>query len=129
MIFNEIKYHVNTSLGLVGGYIPCIPPLCPRLLVFPARVFPKPIPVFLAIFSCPKSVFFFNYQTRVFKKTCNCCCIQMLVILITLKSQIDVCNGQTSAFELSTIIMRHEVRALFSDHRTFVVGPFIFSFN
>jgi len=25
MIFNEIKCHVNTSLGLVGGCIPCIP--------------------------------------------------------------------------------------------------------
>jgi len=32
MIFNEIKCHVNTTLGLVGGCIPCIPPLCPRLL-------------------------------------------------------------------------------------------------
>jgi len=29
MIFNEIKCHVNTSLGLVGG----ASPLCPRLLV------------------------------------------------------------------------------------------------
>jgi len=28
MIFNEIKGHVNTSLGLVGGMHP---PLCPRL--------------------------------------------------------------------------------------------------
>ena len=27
MIFNEIKYHVNTSLGLVGGCIPYIPPV------------------------------------------------------------------------------------------------------
>jgi len=27
MIFNEIRCHVNTSLGLVGGCIPCIPPL------------------------------------------------------------------------------------------------------
>jgi len=27
MIFNEIKCHVNTSLGLVGGMHP---PLCPR---------------------------------------------------------------------------------------------------
>jgi len=26
MIFNEIKCHVHTSLGLVGGCIPCIPP-------------------------------------------------------------------------------------------------------
>jgi len=26
MSFNEIKCHVNTSLGLVGGCIPCIPP-------------------------------------------------------------------------------------------------------
>jgi len=31
MIFNEIKCHVDTSLVLVGGCIPCIPPLCPRL--------------------------------------------------------------------------------------------------
>jgi len=28
MIFNKIKCHVNTSLGLVGGMHP---PLCPRL--------------------------------------------------------------------------------------------------
>jgi len=27
MIFNEIKCHVNTSLGLVGGCIPFIPPV------------------------------------------------------------------------------------------------------
>ena len=27
MILNEIKCHVNTSLGLVGGCIPCIPPV------------------------------------------------------------------------------------------------------
>jgi len=26
MIFNEIKCHVNTSLGLLGGFIPCITP-------------------------------------------------------------------------------------------------------
>jgi len=32
MIFNEIKCHVNTSFGLVGGCIPCTP-LCPRLVV------------------------------------------------------------------------------------------------
>jgi len=32
MIFNEIKCHVNSSLGLVGGgRNPCIPPVCPRL--------------------------------------------------------------------------------------------------
>jgi len=30
MIFNEIKYHVNTSLGLVGDAPPASP-LCPRL--------------------------------------------------------------------------------------------------
>ena len=30
MIFNEIKYHFNTSLGLVGGCTPASP-LCPRL--------------------------------------------------------------------------------------------------
>jgi len=30
MIFNEIKCHVNTSLGLVRGCITCTP-LCPRL--------------------------------------------------------------------------------------------------
>jgi len=27
MIFNEIKCHVNTTLGLVGGSIPCILPV------------------------------------------------------------------------------------------------------
>jgi len=31
MIFNQIKCHVNTSSGLVGGCIPYILPLCPRL--------------------------------------------------------------------------------------------------
>jgi len=31
IIFNEIKCHVNTSLGLVGGMHPLHPPLCPRL--------------------------------------------------------------------------------------------------
>ena len=32
MIFNEIKGHVNTSLGLVRGMNPLHPPLCPRLV-------------------------------------------------------------------------------------------------
>jgi len=27
MSFNEIKCHTNTSLGLVGGCTPCIPPV------------------------------------------------------------------------------------------------------
>ena len=34
MIFNEIKYHVNTSLGLVGGCIPCIPPVSAPAFTF-----------------------------------------------------------------------------------------------
>ena len=33
MIFNEIKYRVNTSLRLVGGMHPLHPPLCPCLVV------------------------------------------------------------------------------------------------
>jgi len=53
----------------------------------------------------------------------------MLVILITLKLQIGDCNGQISTFELSPIIMRQEVRVFLGDHRTFVVGPFVFSLN
>jgi len=32
-------------------------------------------------------------------------------------------------FELSTIIVKHEVRVFLGDHRMFVVGPFIFSLN
>jgi len=35
MILNEIKCHVNTSLGLVGEMHP---PLCPRLAVCPRCV-------------------------------------------------------------------------------------------
>jgi len=96
--------------------------------VFPTRVFPYPKPVFLDIFYYPKPVFF-NYQTRLFKKSWNCCCIQVLVVLIALKLQTGACNGEISTFELSTIIMRHVVRALLGDHRTFVVGPLIFSFS
>jgi len=58
-------------------------------------------------FSLTRNPFFFNYQTRIFLKTWNCCCIKLLVILITPKLQISACNGQISTFELSTIIMRH----------------------
>jgi len=90
--------------------------------------FPNPKPVFLATFYYPKPIFF-NHQTRVFQKTWNYCCIQILVILITLKLQIGACNGQISTFELSAMIMRHEVRVLLGDHRAFVVGPFIFSLS
>jgi len=46
-----------------------------------------------------------------------------------MKLQISVCSGQISTFELSTIIVRREVRVLLGVHRTFVVGPFIFSFS
>ena len=53
--------------------------------------FPEPETRFLAIFYYPKPGFFFNYQTRVFKKNWNFCYIQMLVILITLKLQIGAC--------------------------------------
>ena len=55
--------------------------------------------------------------------------VQILVILITLKLQIGACNGQITKFELSTVIMRPKVRVFLGDHRKFVVGPFIFSFN
>ena len=51
------------------------------------------------------------------------------MILVTLKLQIGACSGEISTFELSTITMKHEVRVLLGDHRTFVVGPLIFSFN
>jgi len=35
MIFNEIKCRVNTFLGLVGGCIPCIPPVSAPATVQP----------------------------------------------------------------------------------------------
>ena len=53
----------------------------------------------------------------------------MIVMLITLKLQIGACIGQISTFKLSITIVRHEVGVLLGDHRTFVVGPFIFSFS
>jgi len=38
MLFNEIKCHVNTSLGLVGGMHPVhASPLCPRLSIVRLR--------------------------------------------------------------------------------------------
>jgi len=43
-----------------------------------------------------------------------------------MKFQFGACNGQISTFELSPMIMRHEVRVLLGDHRMFVVGPLIF---
>ena len=86
-------------------------------LVFPTRVFPNPKPVF------------FQLPNQGILKNWNLYCIQILVILITLKLQIGACNGQISTFKLSIIIMRHEVRVLLGDHRTFVVGPFMFSYN
>jgi len=121
--FPRVHWHLGTSFTL------CMlsPVRIVTWLVFPTRVLPIRNPGFLAIFYYPKSVF--NYQTGVFKKNWNCCCIQILVILITLKLQIGACNGQISTCQLSTIIMRHEVRVLLGDHRTFVVGSFVFSFN
>jgi len=97
--------------------------------MFPTRVFPNTNPGFLNHFDNPKPGYFSTTKPRIFKNNWNCCCIQMLVILITQKLQIGAGNGQISTFELSTIIMRREVRVLPGDHPTFVVGPFIFSFN
>jgi len=91
--------------------------------------FAEPETRFFGYFLQPETRLFFNYHTRVFKKNWNCCCIQILVILITLKLQIGACNGQIGTFKLSTIIMRHEVRVLLDNRSTFVVGPFIFSFS
>ena len=51
------------------------------------------------------------------------------MVLIALKLQTGACNGEISTFELSTIILRHEVQVLLGDNRTSVVGPFIFFFN
>ena len=97
------------------------------LLSVATRDFLNPKPVFWLFFT-PKPVCF-NYQTRVFKKHWNCCCIQMLVSLITLKLQISACNGQIGTLEPSTIIMSHEVLVFLDDYRRPVVGPFIFSFR
>ena len=91
--------------------------------------FPEPETRFFCLFSPTRNPGFFVYQTRVLFEKWNCCCIIILVILITLKLQVGACSGQISTFELSTTIMRHEVRVLLGDHRTFVVGSFIFSFN
>jgi len=38
MILNEIKCHVNTSLGLVGGCILCIPPCVRAWLQLPVTI-------------------------------------------------------------------------------------------
>jgi len=79
---------------------------------------------FFWLFCTTRNAGFFKHETLVFKKTWNCCYIQILVILITLKFQVCACNGQIRTFELSTITMRHEVRVWLADHHTFVVGPF-----
>ena len=65
--------------------------------------FPEPETRFFGYFLLPETRVFFNYQTREFKKAWNCCCIQILVILITLKLQTGACNGQINTFELSTM--------------------------
>jgi len=98
-------------------------------ITVPNPGFPEPETQVVRLSSTSRNPIFFQLPTRVFLKTWNCCCIQILVILTTLKLQIGPCSGQISTFELSNIIMRHEVRVLFGDHRTFVIGPFIFSFN
>ena len=90
--------------------------------------FPEHETRFLATFYYPKLVFF-QLSNPGILKSWNCCCIKILAILITLKMQIGAYNGQISMFELSTIIMRHEVRVLLGDHRKFVVSPLIFWFN
>jgi len=90
--------------------------------------FPDPKPEVFGCFHLPETRLL-TTKAGYCKKTWNCCCIQILVILITLKLQIGACNGQISVFELSTIIMRHEVGVLLGDHCTFVVGPFIFSIS
>jgi len=51
------------------------------------------------------------------------------MIPITLKLQIGEGSGQISTFEVSIIIMRHGVRVFLGEHRTFCVGPFVFSFS
>ena len=72
--------------------------------------FPEHETLFFWLFSTTRNPDFFNYQTRVFEKSWNCCCIPLLAILITLKFKIGACDGQISTFELSAIIMRYEVR-------------------
>jgi len=55
--------------------------------------FPVPEPRIFG-YSTTETRFFFNDQTWVFEKSWNCCCIQILAILITLKLPIGACNGQ-----------------------------------
>jgi len=98
--------------------------------VFPTRVFPNPKPGLFVYFLLPElseTRFFQLPNPGIFKNLELL--LHILLILITLKLQIGAGNGQISTFELSTIIMRHEVRVLLGDHRTFVVDPLIFSFN
>jgi len=44
MIFNEIEFHVNTSLGLVGGMHPLHPP-CVRAWFGPRNLFNRRTPI------------------------------------------------------------------------------------
>jgi len=79
-------------------------------------------PGFLGYFLLPETRVSFNYQARVFQKSWSCCCIKILVILTIVKLQIGT-------FQFSTVNMRHEMRVLLGDQRSFVDGPLIFSFN
>jgi len=96
-------------------------------VLFPTWVFPNPKSIFLAIFYL--SYMFFQLTNLDNKKKCNCCCIQILLILIRLQLKSGACNGQISTFGLSTIICSYEVRVLLADRRMFVVGSFVFSFK
>jgi len=91
--------------------------------------FTKPETRVLWLFSTTRNLGYFTDQIQVFKKTWNCCCIQILMLLITFKLQIGVGSGRINLFELSTIIIWHRVWVFLGEHHTFCVGPFIFSFH
>jgi len=54
-------------------------------ILFPNQVFPNQISRFYWLFSTTQNLGSFKQQTRIFCNTWNWCCIQILVILITLK--------------------------------------------
>jgi len=82
----------------------------------------------LQIGACNGQISTFELATTIMRHEARALLV-IFIILMTLMLQIGACNGQISTFELATTIMRHEARALLVDHRTSVVGPFIFSFN
>ena len=97
--------------------------------MFPTRVHPNSKTAFLGYFLLPATRFFFQPVNPDIKKKLELLLHSNISNYDNTKLKSGACNVQISSLNIQLLPGSASVRVLLTDYRTFVVGPFVTSFN